>query len=178
MTSPQISILITATGHIMNTQNLAIKMNISNQNQEAVMPIKTKSFKIWQVHILTYNIQGVEVLDNAFQGYNACLFAYGQTGSGKSYSIVGYGENKGIIPRACEEIFRRIQLQEKKADNRIKHTVELSMIEIYNEKVQDLLVKASTRPKEGLAVREHPEKGVYVEDAKFVPVSSYLEIQN
>ena len=44
--------------------------------------------------------QGNEVLDNAFEGYNACLFAYGQTGSGKSY--------KGIIPRACEEIFRRI----------------------------------------------------------------------
>ena len=52
--------------------------------------------------------QGNEVLDNAFEGYNACLFAYGQTGSGKSYSIVGYGENKGIIPRACEEIFSRI----------------------------------------------------------------------
>jgi len=51
---------------------------------------------------------GVEVLDNAFEGYNACLFAYGQTGSGKSYSIVGYGENKGIIPQACEEIFNRI----------------------------------------------------------------------
>mmetsp|Transcript_21098 Transcript_21098/g.29155 ORF Transcript_21098/g.29155 Transcript_21098/m.29155 type:complete len:119 (-) Transcript_21098:304-660(-) len=55
---------------------------------------------------------GVEVLNNAFQGYNACLFAYGQTGSGKSYSIVGYGDNKGIIPRACEEIFRRIKLSE------------------------------------------------------------------
>lgn len=48
------------------------------------------------------------MLDNAFAGYNACLFAYGQTGSGKSYSVVGYGENKGIVPRACEEIFKRI----------------------------------------------------------------------
>ena len=50
------------------------------------------------------------------------------------------------------------------------------MIEIYNEKVQDLLVKANTRPKEGLNVREHPTKGGYVEEAKFVPVTSYLEI--
>jgi hypothetical protein len=49
---------------------------------------------------------GKEVLDNAWQGYNSCLFAYGQTGSGKSYSIVGYGENKGIIPRTCEAIFK------------------------------------------------------------------------
>jgi len=56
---------------------------------------------------------GVDVLDNAFSGYNACLFAYGQTGSGKSYSIVGYGENKGIIPRVCEDIYNRIAEREK-----------------------------------------------------------------
>ena len=48
------------------------------------------------------------MLDNAWAGFNACLFAYGQTGSGKSYSIVGYGENKGIIPRTCEAIFKQI----------------------------------------------------------------------
>jgi len=47
------------------------------------------------------------------EGYNSTIFAYGQTGSGKSYSIVGYGENKGIIPRACEEIFKRIEAREK-----------------------------------------------------------------
>ena len=55
----------------------------------------------------------MEVLDNAFAGYNACLFAYGQTGSGKSYSVVGYGENKGIVPRACTEIFKRIDELQK-----------------------------------------------------------------
>lgn len=38
-------------------------------------------------------------------GYHCCLFAYGQTGSGKSYSMLGYGENKGIIPRVCDSIF-------------------------------------------------------------------------
>ena len=37
------------------------------------------------------------VLKNAWEGYNASLFAYGQTGSGKSYSVVGYGANKGIL---------------------------------------------------------------------------------
>jgi hypothetical protein len=56
------------------------------------------------------------------------LFAYGQTGSGKSFSIVGYGENKGIIPRACEEIFRRIDERERDPNNKIKHEVKLSMI--------------------------------------------------
>ena len=41
------------------------------------------------------NDLGVGVLNNAWEGYNASLFAYGQTGSGKSYSVVGYGNNKG-----------------------------------------------------------------------------------
>lgn len=75
------------------------------------------------------------MLDNAFDGFNACLFAYGQTGSGKSYSIVGYGENKGIIPRACEEIFRRITEREREPGNKTQHEVKLSMIQIYNEKI-------------------------------------------
>lgn len=48
------------------------------------------------------------MLDNAFNGFHTCLFAYGQTGSGKSHSMIGYGENKGIVPMATDEIFKRI----------------------------------------------------------------------
>ena len=44
----------------------------------------------------------------ALDGYNACIFAYGQTGSGKSFSMMGSEENKGIIPRLCENLFARI----------------------------------------------------------------------
>ena len=62
----------------------------------------------------------MEVLNNAFEGFNACLFAYGQTGSGKSYSVVGYGENKGIVPRACEEIFKRINDYKNDTSKRIE----------------------------------------------------------
>lgn len=43
-----------------------------------------------------YNDLGKGVLDNAWAGFNTSLFAYGQTGSGKSWSIVGYGANKGL----------------------------------------------------------------------------------
>jgi hypothetical protein len=52
---------------------------------------------------------GNNVLEKAWQGLNSTLFAYGQTGAGKSYSIFGYGENKGIIPNATTELFRRIE---------------------------------------------------------------------
>lgn len=75
---------------------------------------------------------GQGVLDNAWKGYNCSLFAYGQTGSGKSYSMVGYGANKGIIPVACEELFRRI---EENKSSKTEFQVILSMLEIYNEQV-------------------------------------------
>ena len=58
---------------------------------------------------LVYRALGEQVLDNAWQGYHCCLFAYGQTGSGKSYSMIGAGKNRGIVPMACDEIFKRIQ---------------------------------------------------------------------
>lgn len=44
---------------------------------------------------------GKPLLENAFKGYNNCIFAYGQTGSGKSYSMMGYGEDEGVIPKIC-----------------------------------------------------------------------------
>jgi kinesin family protein 1 len=47
-------------------------------------------------------------LANAWSGFNASLFAYGQTGSGKSWSVIGYGANKGIVPMFCEELFKQI----------------------------------------------------------------------
>jgi hypothetical protein len=53
-----------------------------------------------------FNDLGAGILKNAWNGFNASLFAYGQTGSGKSYSVVGYGTNKGIVPMVCEEIFK------------------------------------------------------------------------
>lgn len=76
---------------------------------------------------------GQGVLDNAWKGYNCSLFAYGQTGSGKSYSMVGYGANKGIVPVTCERLFQSI---EKQRNSQTEFQVVLSMMEIYNEQVQ------------------------------------------
>lgn len=122
-----------------------------------------------------YQDVGKDVLNNAFDGYNACLFAYGQTGSGKSYSMVGYGANKGIIVRACEEIFERIQ---QNVDPSLRAEVQVSMLEIYNEQVQDLFQPMEKRPKGGLKIRHTPQLGTFVQDLSKCPVNSYAEIQN
>lgn len=116
---------------------------------------------------------GVGVLNNAFEGYHCCLFAYGQTGSGKSYSMVGYGKNKGIIPIVCEEIFMRI---DKVNSEKLRCEVSASMLEIYNEQIQDLLKPPNERVKGGLKVREDKMNGVFVQDLSKTPCSSYAEI--
>lgn len=120
-----------------------------------------------------FDCVGKEILDNAWEGYHCCLFAYGQTGSGKSYSMVGYGSNKGIVPISCDEIFKRIK-ENKDAEK--SYEVQVSMLEIYNEKVQDLLTPASKRPPSGLKIRESKTIGVFVEGLTKHPVTSYEEI--
>ncbi|EDO02384.1 hypothetical protein SS1G_04860 [Sclerotinia sclerotiorum 1980 UF-70] len=116
---------------------------------------------------------GKPLLDNAFQGYNNCIFAYGQTGSGKSYSMMGYGKDAGVIPKICQDMFERIGELQK--DKNLKCTVEVSYLEIYNERVRDLLNPST---KGNLKVREHPSTGPYVEDLAKLVVSSFQEIEN
>jgi hypothetical protein len=120
-----------------------------------------------------YKTVGEEVLKNAWDGYHCCLFAYGQTGSGKSYSMIGYGANKGIVPISSEEIFNRIHAN---TDPNITYEISVSMLEIYNEKIQDLLIDTGDRPKGGLKVRESKTLGVYVEDLTTYRVNNYEEI--
>ena len=120
-----------------------------------------------------FNTVGKQILDNAWLGYHCCLFAYGQTGSGKSYSMVGYGANKGIVPISCDEIFKRIG---QNTDKDKTFEVQVSMLEIYNEKVQDLLIKPDKRPPSGLKVRESKVLGIFVDGLSKYPVTSYEQI--
>eukprot|EP01114_Cavostelium_apophysatum_P016487 TRINITY_DN4700_c0_g1_i4.p1 TRINITY_DN4700_c0_g1~~TRINITY_DN4700_c0_g1_i4.p1 ORF type:complete len:1712 (-),score=613.88 TRINITY_DN4700_c0_g1_i4:86-5185(-) len=121
-----------------------------------------------------FNDLGIEVLKNSWDGYNCCIFAYGQTGSGKSYSMLGYGEEKGIIPLLCEEMFERIGRSQAESAT-VLYKVEVSFMEIYNEKVKDLL---NPKSQTILKVRNHPKIGPYVEDLSKIAVKSFAEIDN
>ncbi|XP_012936774.1 kinesin-like protein KIF16B [Aplysia californica] len=104
---------------------------------------------------------GEDVVNSAFDGYNVCIFAYGQTGSGKTYTMMGSKEDPGLIPRYCNTLFSRL------TDNSASYQVHVSYLEIYNEKVRDLLSSVSTnpnKPSHNLRVREHPRDGPYVQD--------------
>ena len=123
---------------------------------------------------LVYDKVGRQILSNALRGYHCCLFAYGQTGSGKSYSMIGYGVNRGIVPIISEQIF--IKAKELKSETR-SFSIRFSMLEIYNEKVQDLMARIEDRPKGGLKVRESKKHGVFVDKLSKHAVTSYEEIE-
>lgn len=120
-----------------------------------------------------YHELGLPLLASSFAGYNGCIFAYGQTGSGKSYSMMGTSNNKGLIPRLCDGLFDQIA-QISDADENTSFKVEVSYMEIYNEKVHDLLAPRSN--KANLRVREHAILGPYVDGLSTLAVSSFDEI--
>ncbi|CAB3253141.1 unnamed protein product [Arctia plantaginis] len=122
--------------------------------------------------IMVYKDIGEEMLQHAFDGYNICIFAYGQTGAGKSYTMMGRGEDsqEGIIPQICKDLFRRIK---STTNDDLKYSVEVSYMEIYCERVRDLL---NPKNKGNLRVREHPALGPYVEDLSKLAVTSYHDI--
>ncbi|XP_074515927.1 uncharacterized protein stard9 isoform X2 [Sebastes fasciatus] len=104
---------------------------------------------------------GVSVLSGASEGYNVCLFAYGQTGSGKTYTMMGTPDSIGLTPRICQGLFRS---EDTFPDGQNSSRVEISFLEIYNERVRDLLRGGEQKKRASLRVREHPEKGPYVQD--------------
>ncbi|XP_070278668.1 kinesin-like protein KIF1A isoform X13 [Myotis yumanensis] len=121
-----------------------------------------------------YQDIGEEMLQHAFEGYNVCIFAYGQTGAGKSYTMMGKQEKdqQGIIPQLCEDLFSRIN---DTTNDNMSYSVEVSYMEIYCERVRDLL---NPKNKGNLRVREHPLLGPYVEDLSKLAVTSYNDIQD
>ncbi|KAI1236616.1 hypothetical protein IHE44_0014869 [Lamprotornis superbus] len=126
---------------------------------------------------MIYKTLALPLLERALEGYNACLFAYGQTGSGKSYTMMGFDEDRGIIPRLCEDLFNQIAQMDKE---QVLYHLEMSFFEVYNEKIHDLLVfKAENgQKKQQLRVREHPVLGPYVEGLTVNVVRSYSDIQS
>lgn len=89
-----------------------------------------------------YQQIGKPMIDRLFQGYNAIIFAYGMTGSGKTFTMSGTPEEAGLISLSVEHIFAQI-MSESLANKSFQVTV--SYLEIYNEKIYDLLNQSSLK---------------------------------
>ncbi|KAI3657384.1 hypothetical protein MP638_001705 [Amoeboaphelidium occidentale] len=116
-----------------------------------------------------YNEIGTQIVKAALEdGINTCVFAYGQTGSSKTYSMFGVENDPGLIIQICRQLFLPEQ------ETSLTREISVSYLEIYNEKVYDLLSAGSEG--ERLKIREHPTEGVYVQALKRVKVKSPEEI--
>jgi kinesin family protein 5 len=111
-------------------------------------------------------------VDDILNGYNGTVFAYGQTGAGKSYTMMGTDidndEGRGVIPRIVEQIFASILA----SPGTIEYTVRVSYMEIYMEKIRDLLAPHN----DNLPVHEEKNRGVYVKGLLEIYVSSVQEV--
>ncbi|KAF4036659.1 Kinesin motor domain [Phytophthora infestans] len=129
-----------------------------------------------------YDALGVLALQTVLQGRNCSVFAYGQPGAGKTYTMMGSScakengnesalERRGLIPRICQGLFGEVD--ERKRSGNVC-TVLMSYVEIYDERVYDLLSHDTV--KQPLKIREHPEDGAFVERAQRVDVTSCTQL--
>ncbi|CBX91574.1 hypothetical protein LEMA_P070820.1 [Plenodomus lingam JN3] len=123
-----------------------------------------------QVDVFEYSIR--PTVDDILNGYNGTVFAYGQTGAGKSYTMMGSDIDdevgKGVIPRIIQQIFASILA----SPSNIEYTVRVSYMEIYMERIRDLLQPQN----DNLPVHEDKARGVYVKGLLEVYVSTEEEV--
>lgn len=108
------------------------------------------------------------LIESILDGYNVCIFAYGQTGSGKTFTMEGPKENPGVTLRAVQGVFD--QLAERAEDE--DSEVMLSMFEVYNEELKDLLDPR----KKKMDMRMDKEEGLVIDALEKVGVSNSDEV--
>lgn len=114
--------------------------------------------------------QNARVYDNAakrlvrrvMEGYHGTVFAYGMTGTGKTFSMQGTAQQPGVIPLAITDIFSYIRENPSR-----EFLLRVSYLEIYNEKIYDLLNQTTPgQQQEEIKLREDAKRGVYATPLK------------
>ncbi|KAK9166906.1 hypothetical protein Scep_002097 [Stephania cephalantha] len=91
------------------------------------------------------------VVISVLDGYNVCIFAYGQTGTGKTFTMEGTAQNRGVNYRTIEELFKVA----KERSDTVTYNISVSVLEVYNEQIRDLLAAPPTSKK--LEIRQASE---------------------
>uniref|UniRef100_A0A8C9UY01 Kinesin-like protein n=1 Tax=Scleropages formosus TaxID=113540 RepID=A0A8C9UY01_SCLFO len=108
------------------------------------------------------------VLPHLLNGQNASIFAYGPTGAGKTHTMLGSSEQPGVIPRAVREVFHLVREREEESQD-WEYSVGMSYLEIYNEKVLDLLSPGS----QDLPIREDKDRNIFIPGLTHTPLTSF-----
>ena len=90
-----------------------------------------------QEHV--YQETTADTVDTVMRGYNCTVFAYGATGAGKTHTMLGTRDNPGVIARTVADLYRKVD-EAREANPGTRYDVEVEYLEVYNEKINDLLV--------------------------------------
>ncbi|KAI5669728.1 hypothetical protein M9H77_19581 [Catharanthus roseus] len=110
----------------------------------------------------------ISVLD----GYNVCIFAYGQTGTGKTFTMEGTEGNRGVNYRTLEELFK---IAKERSENFAYH-LSVSVLEVYNEQIRDLLATSSSSKK--LEIKQASEGCHHIPGIVEAQVENIKEVWN
>merc|ERR1711911_395616 len=77
-------------------------------------------------------------VETVFSGYNCSVFAYGATGAGKTHTMLGTPDDPGVIARTVRALYEKIDLMKEKNNDSL-YDVSVQYLEVYNEKINDLL---------------------------------------
>ncbi|CAK8572440.1 unnamed protein product [Lathyrus sativus] len=139
------------------TSVVNFESTLDNELQVINSDSSKKSFKFDHVFKPEDNQEAVfsqtkPIAISVLDGFNVCIFAYGQTGTGKTFTMEGTPEERGVNYRTLEELFKIYE--ERKGV--MKYQLHVSMLEVYNEKLKDLLVENSAQPKK-LEIKQSAE---------------------
>lgn len=129
-------------------------------------------FDVNSEQVDVYNCAAKPIIESVMEGFNGTVFAYGQTGSGKTFTMQGPDlediECQGIVPRMVRTVFNRID----NSSENIEFTVKVSMMEIYMEKIRDLLDPT----KFNMQIKVDKTKGIFVSDLTERYIGSDLDV--
>lgn len=152
----------------MDPQTVSIKSSSENNNYKFSFD---RIFDPTCTQQEVYDFAAKPIIESVLEGFNGTIFAYGQTSSGKTHTMQGILDNpekEGIIPRMIRNVFNYIL----HSSSDIEYTVKVSMIEIYMEKIRDLIDPS----RNNLNIREDKVKGIYIEDLTEHYVSNEDEV--
>ncbi|KAF2295791.1 hypothetical protein GH714_034014 [Hevea brasiliensis] len=136
-----------------------------------------KTFKFDRVY--TPNDNQVDVFADAsplvisvLDGYNVCIFAYGQTGTGKTFTMEGTEQNRGVNYRTLEQLFKI----SKERSETFTYSLSVSVLEVYNEQIRDLLATSPTSKK--LEIKQSSEGSHHVPGIVEAKVDNLKEVWN
>lgn len=184
-----------------NEKNQMLPYEFVDESKLQILPVKLKCRKgTEEIKSATYGYDKVfspeasqaivfeeisALVQSALDGYNVCIFTYGQTGSGKTFTMEGPSnpneETQGMIPRAVHQIFNYANTLKDKG---WEYDLTANYLEIYNEKIRDLLTPASKLSTGSLNSDVHKvqhtdaEQSTTVSNITYVPVGSGSEVHD